>query len=203
MSEKEIRIKTIDGESLKIIGSDSIFDNDITEICDNAFWNAEKITSVEIPNGIIKIGDSAFHRCDNLTSVSIPKSVTDIGSFAFWRCDSLKDVYYQGNPEEWNQINILAFNEPLSIAKKHFFAYLQLCACEKQEYEKTTEEPKQEDEMISIKTVAKRLESESRCPSGVVCGKPERTDETCLHCELLKKVCQECWEEEIRRWQDE
>jgi urate oxidase len=37
----------------------------------------------------------------SLRSISIPKSLYSIGDKAFFRCPKLKDVYYEGNEEDF------------------------------------------------------------------------------------------------------
>lgn len=55
--------------------------DDITEIMDNAFYDAE-IEEIQLPTGLTKIGSYAF--ADNaLTSLTLPDSLTSIGEQAF------------------------------------------------------------------------------------------------------------------------
>ena len=63
-----------------------------TTIGENAFYDCDSLTSVNIPNSVTSIGDYAFYDCDSLTSVNIPNSVTSIGDYAFCSCDCLKSV---------------------------------------------------------------------------------------------------------------
>ena len=58
----------------------------VTEIGDNAFYNFDSLTSIEIPDSVTKIGDGAFSLCSGLTSIEIPASVTEIGEGAFSHC---------------------------------------------------------------------------------------------------------------------
>ncbi|MCR5448480.1 MAG: leucine-rich repeat protein, partial [Solobacterium sp.] len=57
-----------------------------------AFYYANYLTSVTIPDGIKTIGRAAFLNCHNLVSVSIPDSVTTISDNAFDTCKSLTDI---------------------------------------------------------------------------------------------------------------
>ncbi|MDO4194417.1 MAG: leucine-rich repeat protein, partial [Erysipelotrichaceae bacterium] len=57
-----------------------------------AFYYANYLTSVTIPDGIKTIGRAAFLNCHNLVSVSIPGSVTTISDNAFDTCKSLTDI---------------------------------------------------------------------------------------------------------------
>ena len=68
------------------------FDGDVTTIGEDAFYNCDNLTSVNIPDSVTTIGDDAFHDCDSLTSVTIPDSVTTIGDEVFFGCYSLTSV---------------------------------------------------------------------------------------------------------------
>ena len=63
----------------------------VTEIADKAFYYANNISSITLPDSITSIGDWAFAGCSYLTSVTIPESVTSIGVGAFHGCIALKD----------------------------------------------------------------------------------------------------------------
>ena len=73
-----------------------------------------------IPDSVTSIGDNAFWRCTGLTSITIPDSVTSIGRYAFDCCYGLTDVYYTGSEEQWNKIEIGAYNKPLLNATIHY-----------------------------------------------------------------------------------
>lgn len=55
-------------------------------IGDNAFYNLNSLTNINIPNSVTNIGDEAFHGCESLKSINIPNSVTNIGNGAFFVC---------------------------------------------------------------------------------------------------------------------
>ncbi len=61
----------------------------VTEIENNAFFEATGITEVHIPDSITVIGDSAFRKCTLLEKAELPSSVTMIGKFAFAECPAL------------------------------------------------------------------------------------------------------------------
>ena len=87
-------------------------------------WNSYRssIKSVVIQPGVTYIGSNAFADCASLTSVTIPDSVTEIGAGAFNNCNSLTDVYYSGTEEQWNNISIGNFNNPLRNAERHYIS---------------------------------------------------------------------------------
>ena len=68
------------------------FDNDVTKIGKEAFYECESLTSVTIPDSVTTIGYEAFYNCTSLTSVIIPDSVTSIGNKAFSWCKSLTSM---------------------------------------------------------------------------------------------------------------
>ena len=94
--------------------------NSVTTIGESSFIGCSSLTSVTIPNSVTTIGKYAFIYCSSLTSVTIPNSVTTIGYGAFSKCSSLKDVYYSGSEEQWKNILIGKYNEPLTNATIHY-----------------------------------------------------------------------------------
>ena len=85
----------------------------VTEIGASAFDGEEngackKITSVLLPEGIEKIGAYAFYECNALTSLTLPKTLRRIDFWVFGGCGKLKTVYYTGNLEDWEKIEIPA-----------------------------------------------------------------------------------------------
>lgn len=52
-------------------------------IGDNAFYNLNSLTNINIPDSVTNIGNLAFSICSSLTSINIPNSVTNIGDKAF------------------------------------------------------------------------------------------------------------------------
>jgi hypothetical protein len=57
-----------------------------------AFYYADGITSVELPNTVKNIGYYAFAYCYALTSAYLGTSVETVGSNAFYYCTSLESV---------------------------------------------------------------------------------------------------------------
>ena len=86
----------------------------------SAFGMCDSLEEIVIPAGVTEIGNGGFVFCENLNSIVIPKSVTCIGIRAFCECNSLKDVYYSGSEEEWNEIKIKEYNDPLINATVYF-----------------------------------------------------------------------------------
>ncbi len=69
-----------------------IFDGDVTEIGENAFYLCENLASITLPEGITSIGTMAMDTCTNLSEVVIPDSVVTIGNHAFNDCFNLSNV---------------------------------------------------------------------------------------------------------------
>ena len=85
------------------------FDFKVTSIGYDAFnsWKSDSyksITSVTIPDSVTSIGDSAFQGCSNIEKLIIGKGVKSVSRYAFYNCDSLSDVFYNGNVEDWLNI---------------------------------------------------------------------------------------------------
>ncbi len=92
----------------------------VTSIGKYAFMHGTSLAAITIPDGVTDIGADAFYSCSSLTSATIPASVTSVGESAFDNCDQLTDVYYSGTEEQWGQISIGAYNDPLTNATIHY-----------------------------------------------------------------------------------
>lgn len=140
-------VKMIGSDAFKeCIGLQNIIiPSTVTYIGDGAFRNCQSLTGAAIPFGVTRIGQDAFNGCIRLKEIQIPSSVTELGkdSFygcadmvsvtlpssivkiednAFGKCNRLNDIYYSGNEEQWNQIDIYFIdnsNEPLRTATIH------------------------------------------------------------------------------------
>ena len=85
------------------------FFGNIRNIGDLAFNRCENLSSIVIPKSVEKIGFSAFYQ-SGLTEVYIPNSVKKLNISAFNGCESLKDVFYEGNEQQWNDIEQIQFH---------------------------------------------------------------------------------------------
>ena len=100
------------GKPVKAIGEDAFYDcnsltsieipDSVTSIGSSAFSGCRSLTSIKIPDSVTSIGYSAFYCCDSLTSIEIPDSVTSIGRDAFAGCDKLT-IYCEvtSEPSGW------------------------------------------------------------------------------------------------------
>ena len=75
------------------------------------FDHCLSLESAVIPEGVSRLNDAIFNCCENLISVTIPVSVTEIGNSAFNGCGKLRDVYYNGRPRDWKEIEIAPYNK--------------------------------------------------------------------------------------------
>ncbi len=91
-------------------------------IYNSAFYGCSGLTSISISDSVTSIGSSAFSGCSSLTSITIPDGVTSIGYSAFYHCSGLTEVYYKGNKNEWNKINISSNNIYLTSATIYYYS---------------------------------------------------------------------------------
>ncbi len=64
----------------------------VVRIGNQAFNNADNMTSISLPNTITSIGKNAFDNCDKLYDITLPSSVKTIEASAFTYCYNLKNV---------------------------------------------------------------------------------------------------------------
>ena len=77
--------------------------NSVASIGSEAFYNCDKLESIDIAASVKSIGSWAFYNCGKLESVTIPADVTSIGLYAFNGCSSLENVYCEPvNPPTLN-----------------------------------------------------------------------------------------------------
>ncbi len=76
----------------------------------DAFWNCDKLTTVNIPNSVNYIGNNAFWNCSSLTTINIPNDISYIGDNAFWNCSSLTNVIIPNIPNRDITIGDNAFS---------------------------------------------------------------------------------------------
>jgi hypothetical protein len=90
----------------------------VTQILQNAFYNARNLKSIAIPEGITSIGSHSFYACSALTEAEIPGSVDYIGNGAFFGCDSLEAVRIS-DITKWCKIDFASHSaNPTYYAKK-------------------------------------------------------------------------------------
>ena len=80
------------------------FNQSVTRLNENSFWNCYKMDSIVLPNSVTIIVGGTFPECRSLTSITIPNSVVEIGGWAFAMCDNLLVINFEGTVEQWNAI---------------------------------------------------------------------------------------------------
>lgn len=65
---------------------------DEIEIPDEAFHEAEGLTTVVLPERVTAIGEQAFRTVPSLTSLTLPPTVNKIGNNAFYGCKAIKQL---------------------------------------------------------------------------------------------------------------
>ena len=84
---------TIDGKKLEnVVVPETINGVKITTIGDKAFYDAQKIKTVKLPNTISVIGKEAFYGCKNMTKIDLSSNITVLDEWAFYGCSSLKSI---------------------------------------------------------------------------------------------------------------
>ena len=59
---------------------------------DNAFYECERIVSVQIPSTVKTIGELAFYHCTSLESATFSEGLEIIGDYSFYECYKLKSA---------------------------------------------------------------------------------------------------------------
>ncbi|MBO4914358.1 MAG: leucine-rich repeat domain-containing protein [Oscillospiraceae bacterium] len=114
-----------DNGELVISGSGAMYEYSFSSHGRSPFYGKQNIKSVKIYFGVTSISDVAFGNCENLVRIDIPTSVGYIGQNAFFSCVNLKDVYYEGQEEDWNAITGEGKNDFPTCTEIHFAAALK------------------------------------------------------------------------------
>ncbi len=72
-----------------------------------AFRNSGAITDIILPTSVSVICQDAFSGCRSLERITIPRGIKKIEQGTFEQCTALADIYYEGSPEEWREIEIV------------------------------------------------------------------------------------------------
>lgn len=105
------------------------FEEGITSIISNLFWNCTGIEKVEIPDTITRIGANSFRGCLNLKEVIIPNTVTEIDNRAFSGCSALDSIKLPnaiksiGYDAFYNCDSLAKINIPKSLANALYDSY--------------------------------------------------------------------------------
>lgn len=90
-----------------------VFEDDLTEIWERAFYGKKHLIGITIPEGVINIGDSSFYDC-SIVEINVPNRVTTIGNGAFQSCRNLIKITI---PENISTIGTRAFDSCDSLTE--------------------------------------------------------------------------------------
>lgn len=109
----------------------------VTTIGDCAFNKCDGLTSVRLPAGLTILEKSVFAWCDGLTELVLPEGIEEISTGALYYCSGLKSLFlpqslrivkesatygcnelkfvvYAGTENQWQNVQIEDYNEPLT-----------------------------------------------------------------------------------------
>ena len=101
-----------------------VIPDSVTELGALSFFCCRSLRSVVIGRGIDHLEPSTFEGCTGLKTIAFSKNITSFPYIAFRYCGNVETIYYEGSPEEWEQISIdnnLNGNECLLSATKHYY----------------------------------------------------------------------------------
>ena len=94
-------------------------DNSNLEIQSYSFYNFTSIKNVSIDSS--SIAPNAFYGCSNLRTLSL-KHLYNSYNNAFYGCENLKDIYFDGDINNWLYINFSnQYSNPLMYAQNLYF----------------------------------------------------------------------------------
>ncbi len=98
------------------------FPSGVTEIDSSVFYSCTSLEHIEIPSGVTEIPESLFDGCTSLKYVILPSGITSIGSDVFRGCSIFEAIYFKGDADRWNGIQIKESNSILRDAKVYYYA---------------------------------------------------------------------------------
>jgi len=117
------------------------FGNGLKTLSDGVFAHCTSLSDMTLPDSITTLGHCIFDYSSALTKINIPKnlsvsyspftgsSITEIvipqgisfiAADTFANALSLTDVYFDGTEEEWSNVSVYGYNDPLLNATMHF-----------------------------------------------------------------------------------
>ena len=76
-------------------------------IAKEAFSGNKTVTDIILPPSIERLPSGAFSGCSSLENITIPRRIKAIKEKTFDGCRNLVNVFYEGTPDEWDNINII------------------------------------------------------------------------------------------------
>lgn len=125
-AEEYTVVGEINGVPVTSIGNSAFYNADflrrislpdtLTEIQAYAFDNCYSLESISLPDGVVSIGFNAFSDCGALKEIRFPKSLKAVDTGAFVRCESLEKVYINSALET---VSKNAFKDCDAISEVH------------------------------------------------------------------------------------
>ena len=82
----------------------------------NAFRN-RAVTDIIIAPSVKAVYEGAFAGCAGLERIFLPKGIKKIEQGTFENCTALTDIYYEGSPEEWKEIEIVHYKHEVELGE--------------------------------------------------------------------------------------
>lgn len=102
-----------------------VVNENVTEIEEYAFYGAQYIKSLTIPEGITTIPNQMIRQMSSLETVILPSTVNYFGFGIFVQCNKLKDIvlYAEETPEYWGEDLSLLTETTLYVPETSIDAY--------------------------------------------------------------------------------
>ena len=104
-------VKQLNGTFSRCEKLQSIELPEITEIAAYTFTRCYSLKSIALPESVTSIGINAFYECYNLRTIIFGKDVKSFYGKSFGGCDKLDCIFYTGTQQQWEQIEVLDYDE--------------------------------------------------------------------------------------------
>lgn len=114
INDGKATISGFTGSPIELEIPDSIQDEPVTSIGENAFWDCDSLIYIKLPDGAAEIREGAFENCSSLTDVEFGSGLTYIGKLSFSSCPALKSITI---PESVTEIYERAFSSCSNLSE--------------------------------------------------------------------------------------
>lgn len=111
----------------KDVATDVVIPFGIKRIENEAFYEAKKIWTVNIPDSVESIGKMAFSLCDSLKDITISNNIKEIDDFTFDNCKNLDNIVI---PDGVSKIGMEAFQNCINLKSIYMSDSLESIAYE-------------------------------------------------------------------------
>lgn len=105
--------------------TDITWSTSLQTIGERAFSGCASLDAVVLPETVTEISDHAFAYCSSMSAITFSKNVATIGQYAFYQDSNLKDVYYYGEPENWEAIAVGNYNDYFNSVTVHYVTVIK------------------------------------------------------------------------------